>query len=58
MNIVFWILLILLLVIVWSCLSFAYRAIGGLGLRIFGDVKKEFTEDEESERKEDTKNEG
>ena len=33
MNIVFWLLVIIVLVLVWFCLSFAFKGIGGVGLR-------------------------
>lgn len=41
MNIVFWLLIVIVLVVVWFCLSFAFKGIGGIGLRLWNDAKKE-----------------
>ena len=35
MNIVFWLLVIIVLVLVWFCLSFACKGIGGVGLKLY-----------------------
>ena len=32
MNIVFWLLIVIVLVLVWFCLSFAFKGIGGVGV--------------------------
>lgn len=41
MNIVFWLIVIVALVLLWFCLSFAFKGIGAFGLRIYNDAKKE-----------------
>lgn len=51
MNIVFWFLVIIVLVLVWFCLSFAFKGIGGIGLRLYNDAKKEMSEDNKSDEK-------
>lgn len=51
MNIVFWLLIVIVLVVVWFCLSFAFKGIGGIGLRLWNDAKKEI----EGERPEKSK---
>ncbi len=60
MNIVFWLLIVIVLVVVWFCLSFAFKGIGSIGLRLWNDAKKEI-EGEEPEkskkREEDSSNE-
>lgn len=59
MNIVFWLLIIIALVLVWFCLSFAFKDIGGIGLKLYNDAKDEITgKDENHESKENKKNEG
>lgn len=59
MNIVFWLLVVIVLVLVWFCLSFAFKGIGGIGMKLFNDAKDEITADSgEKEKKEnDNKNE-
>lgn len=58
MNIVFWLLIIIALVLVWFCLSFAFKGIGGIGLKLYNDAKDEITgENENQETKENNKNE-
>lgn len=52
MNIVFWLLVVLDLVLVWFCLSFAFKSIGDIGLRLFNDAKKEIEGDEPNKSKE------
>ena len=52
MNIVFWLLVVLALVLVWFCLSFAFQGIGSIGLRLFNDAKKEIEGDEPDKSKE------
>ena len=39
MNIVFWLIVIVALVLLWFCLSFAFKGIGAFGLRIYNDAK-------------------
>lgn len=53
MNIVFWLIVIVVLVLLWFCLSFAFKGIGAFGLRIYNDAKKEISEEseEKSEKK-------
>ena len=34
------------MVLVWFCLSFAFKGIGGIGLKLFNDAKKEIEGDE------------
>ncbi len=61
MNIVFWLLIIIVLVLVWFCLSFAFEGIGGIGLKMFrrakGDITGEDETKKEREAKEEHKNE-
>ena len=52
MNIVFWLLVIIVMVLVWFCLSFAFKDIGGIGLKLFNDAKKEIEGDEPEKTKE------
>jgi len=49
LNFVFWLLAILALVFIWFCLSFAFKGIGGIGWKLWSDVKKEVS-DEDSEK--------
>lgn len=51
MNIVFWLLVVIVLVVVWFCLSFAFKGIGGVGLRLWNDAKKEIKGDEPEKSK-------
>lgn len=44
MNIVFWLIVIVVLILVWFCLSFAYKGVGEIGLKLFNDVKNEINE--------------
>ena len=53
MNIVFWLLVIIVLVLVWFCLSFAFKDIGGWVLDLFNDAKRENEDDESEEYFED-----
>ena len=59
MKFVFWLLIIIVLVLVWFCLSFAFEGIGGIGLKMFrrakGDITGEEEENQEKEAKEDHK---
>lgn len=54
MNIVFWLIVVVTLVLLWFCLSFAFKGIGEFGWKIFHDAKKEIS-DEESENKSEEK---
>ena len=59
MNIVFWLLIIIGLVLLWFCLSFAFNGIGAIFLKLFNDAKDEITgKNEQQEVKENNKNEG
>lgn len=59
MNIVFWLLIIIGLVLLWFCLSFAFKGIGAIGLKLFNDAKDEITgKNEQQEVKENNENEG
>lgn len=46
MNIVFWLLVVIVLVLVWFCLSFAFKGIGSIGMKLFNDAKHEIEGDE------------
>lgn len=50
MNIVFWALVILALVLIWFCLSFAFKKIGGIGLKLFNDARDEILSDEKEKQ--------
>ena len=51
MNIFFWLLVVIALVVIWFCLSFAFKGIGGIGLRLWNDAKKEIEGDEPEKSK-------
>lgn len=51
MNIFFWLLVVIVLVVIWFCLSFAFKGIGGIGLRLWNDAKKEIEGDEPEKSK-------
>jgi uncharacterized protein HemY len=51
MNIVFWLIVVIVLVLIWFCLSFAFKGVGGVGMRLYNDAKKEISE--ETEKKTD-----
>lgn len=55
MNIFFWLLVVIALVVIWFCLSFAFKGIGGIGLWLWNDAKKEIegNEPEKSKKCED-----
>ncbi len=58
MNIVFWLIIIIVLVLVWFCMSPAFKSIGGIGSKLYNDAKDEITgKDENHESKENNKNE-
>lgn len=44
MNIVFWLIVVVTLILLWFCLSFAFKDIGEFGWKIFHDAKKEISE--------------
>lgn len=54
MNIVFWLIVIVALVLLWFCLSFAFKGIGAFGLRIYNDAKKELSEESEEKSEKTT----
>ena len=47
MNIVFWLIVVIVLVLIWFCLSFAFKGVGGVGMRLYSDAKKEISEETE-----------
>lgn len=55
MNIVFWFLIVLALVLIWFCLSSLFRGIGGIGITIFNDAIDTMKETDEG--KEDSEDE-
>lgn len=58
MNVVFWFLVVVIIVLVWFCLSFLFKGVGGIGLTLYNNAKDEITgEKEKQELKEDNKNE-
>lgn len=48
MNIVFWLLVIAALILIWFCLSFAFKGIGGFALKLFNDAKETINEEKEN----------
>lgn len=59
MNIVFWLLIIIGLILLWFCLNFAFKGIGAIGLKLFNDAKDEIVgKDEQQEVKENNGSEG
>lgn len=50
MNIVFWLLVVVGLVLFWFCLSFAFGGIGAFGLKLFNDAKDEITGKNEQQK--------
>lgn len=55
MNVVFWFLVIAALALIWFLLSFAFKGIGSIGLRLFNDAKKEIAGDEPAKSSEERK---
>ena len=53
MNIVFWLIVVIALVLIWFCLSFAFKGIGGVGMRLYDDAKKEISDEEEKKSDEE-----
>lgn len=49
MNIVFWAGILAILVLLWFCLSFAFKWIGRGARRLYNDAKNEIIEVEEHE---------
>lgn len=52
---VFWLIVVIVLVLIWFCLSFAFKGVGGVGMRLYNDAKKEISE--ETEKKTDEEKE-
>lgn len=54
MNVVFWLVVVVVLVLAWFCLSFAFKGIGSVFLHLYNDAKKEIngegTEENEEEK--------
>lgn len=48
MNVVFWLLVILALVLVWLLLSGAYKPLGGFVLKLFNGTKKRINDNDEN----------
>lgn len=46
---------VIVLVLIWFCLSFAFKGVGGVGMRLYNDAKKEISE--ETEKKTDEEKE-
>ena len=59
MNIVFWLPVVVVLAMIWCCLSFAFKGIGGIGLKLYNDTKDKIIgkNGTEEESKEDHENE-
>jgi len=57
MNIVFWLLVVIVLFLVWLCLSFAFKGIGSIGMKLYNDAKEEIVgeEPEKNKKSEDCK---
>lgn len=55
MNFVFWLLIIVVLVMLWFCLSFAFKGVGSFGLKLFNDAKDaiEEVDPKESQKEEE-----
>jgi F0F1-type ATP synthase membrane subunit b/b' len=51
-NIVFWLIVIAAIVLLWFCLSFAFKGIGGFALKLYNDAKNEITETKENSNNE------
>lgn len=56
MNIVFWLIIIIVLVLLWFCLSFAFKWIGAFVLKLYNDAKNEIIEKNEQKEKEKVEN--
>lgn len=56
MNIVFWLIILVAMVAVWFCLSFVFKGIGGIGIKMWKHTEKEmFDNDDKQEDKENDK---
>lgn len=53
MNVVFWLFLIIGLVLIWACLSFAFKGIGSIGINLFNDVKRELEDEDQTKNQEE-----
>lgn len=49
MNITFWLLVIIALVLIWFCLSFAFRGVGEIGWRLYDDARREINGEDSPE---------
>lgn len=49
MNFVFWLPIIIVLVLVWLCLSFAFKGVGSIWLHLWHDAKHEMMDEEDKE---------
>lgn len=58
MNIAFWLFVIIVLALLWLCLSFAFKGIGAIGLKLFNGAKNEILGTNKNETKENNENEG
>lgn len=52
MNFVFWLLVIAALVLLWFCLSFAFKGVGGFALKLFNDAKETMQDEKENHENE------
>ena len=55
MNVVFWFLIIVALVLIWFCASFSFKGIGRIVLRLFNDAKEEIAGEDPAKTDEDRK---
>mgnify|MGYP003571332446 CR=1 FL=1 len=53
MNIAFWILVVIFLVLIWIGLCFLFKPLGRLFFRIFTDIEETMTDEEDIEEEED-----
>lgn len=54
MNPIFWLIVIIVLALVWLCLSFAYKKVGWIGWKLYKDAKDIIT-NTENEKEENEK---
>lgn len=47
MNPVFWLLVVIAAILLWFCLSFMFKAVGGIFLKLFNDAKNAIKEEKE-----------
>ena len=57
MNIVFWLIIIIVLVLLWFCLSFVFKGLGAFVLKLYNDAKNEIIGEDEQKEKEKVENE-